>query len=35
MAPANWVYDAFTCTLTVISNIPVVGDNVVIVYQNY
>jgi hypothetical protein len=35
MAPGDWVYDAGTCTLTVVNNIPVVGDNVVIVYQNY
>ena len=35
MAPANWVYDTPSCTLTVVNNIPVVGDNVVIVYQNY
>jgi hypothetical protein len=35
MAPADWVYDALSCTLTVVNNIPVVGDNVVIVYQNY
>jgi hypothetical protein len=35
MNPADWTYDALTCTITVLNNIPVVGDNVVIVYQNY
>jgi hypothetical protein len=35
MAPANWVYNAASCTLTVVNNIPVVGDNVVIVYENF
>jgi hypothetical protein len=36
MNPADWLYDARSaCTLQVIANIPVVGDNVVIVYENY
>jgi len=35
MNPADWTYDAPSCTLTVVNNIPVVGDNVVIVYQNF
>jgi hypothetical protein len=35
MNPGNWLYDAFTCTLTIITDIPVFGDNVVVVYQNY
>jgi Putative metal-binding motif len=35
MAPADWVYDALSCTLQVINNVPVVGDNVVIVYENF
>jgi hypothetical protein len=35
MPPANWTYDAPSCTLQVIVNVPVVGDNVVIVYENF
>jgi hypothetical protein len=35
MNPADWVYDAPSCTLQIINNVPVVGDNVVIVYENY
>jgi Putative metal-binding motif len=35
MNPADWIYDPLACTLQVIANIPVVGDNVVIVYENY
>jgi len=35
MNPADWIYDPVACTLQVIANIPVVGDNVVIVYENY
>jgi hypothetical protein len=35
MNPADWVYDPLTCQLQVIANIPVVGDNVVIVYENF
>jgi Putative metal-binding motif len=34
MAAADWSYDAPSCTLTVVNNIPVVGDNVVITYEN-
>jgi hypothetical protein len=35
MAAADWMYDAPSCTLTIVTNIPVVGDNVVIVYENF
>jgi hypothetical protein len=35
MAGADWAYDAPSCTLTILQNIPVVGDNVVIVYENF
>ncbi len=35
MAVLDWMYNAATCTLTIIDNIPVVGDNVVIVYENF
>jgi hypothetical protein len=35
MNPADWIYDPPSCTLQVVANIPVVGDNVVIVYANY
>jgi len=35
MAAIDWVYDVPACTLTVVNNIPVVGDNVVIVYENF
>jgi len=31
---ADWTYDAPSCTVTVNNNVPVVGDNVVIVYEN-
>ncbi|HWB81745.1 MAG TPA: MopE-related protein [Nannocystaceae bacterium] len=34
MPAADWTYDAPSCTLTVVNNIPVVGDNVVITYEN-
>ncbi|MBC8071046.1 MAG: hypothetical protein IAG13_22165 [Deltaproteobacteria bacterium] len=34
MAAADWSYNAGTCTLTINNNIPVVGDNVVITYEN-
>jgi hypothetical protein len=33
MAAADWSYSAATCTLTIEDNIPVVGDNVVIIYE--
>jgi hypothetical protein len=32
--PADWTYDALTCTLRITTNPPVVGDTVVIVYEN-
>ncbi len=35
MAAVDWMYDAASCTLTILANIPVVGDNVVIVYENF
>jgi hypothetical protein len=35
LAGVDWNYNAGTCTLTVVNNIPVVGDNVVIVYENF
>jgi hypothetical protein len=31
---ADWNYDVGTCTVTITNNIPVIGDNVVIVYEN-
>ena len=34
LSPADWTYDAPTCTLTIDNNVPVVGDNVVIIYDN-
>ena len=34
MNPADWTYDAPSCTLTIDNNVPVVGDNVVIIYDN-
>jgi len=34
MSAADWSYDAPTCTVTINNNIPVVGDNVVIIYDN-
>ncbi len=30
----DWTYNAGTCTLTITNNVPVVGDNVVITYEN-
>jgi len=33
MANADWSYDPVTCTLTINNNVPVVGDNVVIIYE--
>jgi hypothetical protein len=33
LAAADWSYDAPSCTLTIENNIPVVGDNVVIIYE--
>ena len=33
MPAADWSYDAPTCTITIENNIPVVGDNVVIIYE--
>lgn len=35
LAGADWSYDALACTVTVTNNVPVVGDNVVIVYENF
>jgi hypothetical protein len=35
LAPADWNYDAMTCVLQITNNVPVVGDNVVIVYDNF
>ncbi len=35
MPPADWAYDAATCTLQILNNVPAVGDNVVIVYENF
>jgi hypothetical protein len=35
LAPADWVYDNVACQLQVVNNVPVVGDNVVIVYDNF
>jgi hypothetical protein len=35
MNPADWVYDIPSCTLQVVNNVPVVGDNVVIVYEMF
>lgn len=35
MPALDWSYDALSCTLTILQNIPVVGDNVVIVYENF
>jgi hypothetical protein len=33
MPAADWSYDAPSCTLTIENNVPVVGDNVVIIYE--
>ncbi len=33
--PAHWTYDAPSCTLQIVTDVPVVGDNVSIVYENY
>lgn len=35
MPPADWTYDVPSCTLQIVNNVPVVGDNVVIVYENF
>ncbi len=35
MNGADWNYNAATCTLTIVNNIPVVGDTVNIVYENF
>jgi hypothetical protein len=35
LAPADWNYTAGTCTLQITNNVPVIGDNVVIVYENF
>ena len=35
MPPGDWSYDPLTCTLQILNNVPVVGDNVVIVYENF
>ena len=35
MPATDWSYDAPSCTLTITNNVPVVGDNVVIVYDNF
>ena len=32
--PADWNYDAGSCTVTITNDVPVIGDNVVIVYDN-
>jgi hypothetical protein len=33
LANADWMFDAPSCTLTIQNNVPVVGDNVVIIYE--
>jgi hypothetical protein len=35
MNPADWSYDAPSCTVTINNNVPTVGDNVVIIYENF
>ncbi|MCX4247231.1 MopE-related protein [Paraliomyxa miuraensis] len=35
LAPADWTYNPGTCVLQVVNNVPVVGDNVVIVYEMF
>lgn len=35
MSPADWTYDAPSCTLTIVNNVPTIGDNVVIQYENF
>ena len=35
MPAADWTYDAASCTLQILNNVPVIGDNVVIVYENF
>ncbi len=35
LAGADWSYDLLSCTVTIDNNVPVVGDNVVIVYENF
>ena len=35
MNAADWTYDAPSCTVTIDNNTPTVGDNVVIVYENF
>ena len=35
MNPADWTYDAPSCTVKILNNIPSVGDNVLITYENF
>jgi hypothetical protein len=35
MNAADWSYDAPSCTVTINNNVPTVGDNVVVVYDNF
>ena len=35
LASTDWTYDVPSCTLQILDNVPVVGDDVVIVYDNY
>lgn len=35
LAAVDWSYDLLLCTVTIDNNVPVVGDNVVVVYENF
>jgi hypothetical protein len=35
LSAADWNYDAATCTLQITNNVPVVGDTVSVVYENF
>ncbi|MCX4241977.1 MopE-related protein [Paraliomyxa miuraensis] len=35
LAPADWTYDAASCTVRIVNNVPGVGDSVSIVYENF